>query len=156
MPAELHNRSRFWIDKAKQHPKTINPQSNTSVQHTLMTVFWRRIYGEEGFCKIAVGRFFNEELRRANARHDDRQGADDQLALWPDAYRPLLKQIDRAEVYVPSRKEWVRLEPGEISRSNVKEAAEYLRQQGRETIRRGDWLDALAELMPEDDRLAAD
>src|SRR4051812_48976512 len=103
MAVEPLNRSRFYIDQARAHPKTTNPQSTGSVASTLMTVFWRRIYAEEGFCKFGMSRFFNEEIRKANARHDDKPTSDGQLDLWPEVYRPLLRRIDRSEVYVPSR-----------------------------------------------------
>jgi hypothetical protein len=71
----------------------------------------------------------------------------DQLAFWPAALRPLVKDIDRARVFVPARGEFVMLNPKAISKEEVSESGDYLIAKGEDCIRVGKRLKELARRM---------
>jgi hypothetical protein len=80
---------------------------------------------------------------------DDDSGkvTSDQLALWPRGHhRTLVENIGRRRVYVPSRGEFLELEPTQISPIEAKEAGKFLHVQAGEMRRRGDFLIELGDL----------
>jgi hypothetical protein len=70
-----------------------------------------------------------------------------QLAFWPKHLRSVVEDINRARVFVPSRKEFVLLSPECITPKEVDDAGEYLIAKGEDCIRVGTQLTDLAERM---------
>jgi hypothetical protein len=69
-----------------------------------------------------------------------------QLDMWSPRHRALVKEIDRAAVYVPSREEFVPLVPDDISPIETSEAGQYLVEFGEDCVRAGTQLLRLARL----------
>lgn len=63
-----------------------------------------------------------------------------QLELWPDALQPVIGNIRRSRVYVPSVGEHVDLAPDKITRAQAMEAGRYLIKLGHETTNEGQLL----------------
>lgn len=96
---------------------------------------------------IAIG--LNKEIREflKQEREDTSPSSADQVDMWPEALRPLIRDIDRERVYVPSLGNFVRIIPDEISSQQAEEAGEYLVVKGTETIRVGKLLIRLARML---------
>ena len=72
----------------------------------------------------------------------------EQLTLqWPEHVRQIVADIDRDMLYVPSRDEYVPLLPGEIAKSELREAAAHLRAHGEDTLRVAGLIDRLADVV---------
>ena len=69
-----------------------------------------------------------------------------QIEMWTNECRTMILDINRARVYVPSRKEYVDLEPGSITQDQALEAGEYLKTKGEDCIRVGTQLIELSKL----------
>jgi hypothetical protein len=65
---------------------------------------------------------------------------DEQLDLWPESARRLVQAIDRVGVFVPSAKQYLKLEPDSITPEQVEEAGHYLITHGQDSMRRGERL----------------
>jgi hypothetical protein len=60
----------------------------------------------------------------------------EQLTMqWPVKVRPIIEQIDRDALFVPSRDEYVPLLPDHISKPELAEAAEHLEAHAEDTMR---------------------
>lgn len=71
----------------------------------------------------------------------------EQLVLrWPEHVQPIVDQIERDALYVPSQDEYVPLQPG-ITRSQLREAAAHLRAHGEDTLRVAGLIDRLADVV---------
>ena len=71
----------------------------------------------------------------------------EQLTLrWPEHIRPIVEQIERDALFVPSRDEFVPLQPG-ITKPELREAAAHLRSHGEDTLRVAGLIDRLADLI---------
>jgi hypothetical protein len=72
-----------------------------------------------------------------------------QLSMnWPARVRPIIEQIDRDALFVPSRDEYVPLEFGQISKPELTEAATYLRAHAADTIRIAELVERLVRELP--------
>lgn len=96
-----------------------------------------------------MGIGFNYETRLFLKGTDDEKNRERgvsqrQLNLWPEHLRAIVQDIDCARVYVPSIKEFVPVEPDQISKEQTNEAGEYLIKMGEETVRVGRQLVELA------------
>ncbi|MGC4026234.1 MAG: hypothetical protein QM744_14460 [Mesorhizobium sp.] len=73
--------------------------------------------------------------------------AESQIELWPTAeHRALVRDIGRARVHVPSKGEFVEVDPTKISRAELKEAGQFLKRQAADQDLRGDRCIELAGL----------
>lgn len=70
----------------------------------------------------------------------------EQLDLWPEDCRALIKLINQEGVYVPSRGDFVELVPDALTKKETTEAGQYLISKGRQCIQRGELLLRLAAL----------
>lgn len=126
-----------------------SPNSCPSISHVMLTPPFLRRIEREG-CQIhilALG--INSAVRTflKDGDAEERKGASPgQLDLWPRSHREIVREIDRAAVYVPSRKEFVPLEPSDISPAETNEAGLYLVSFGDDCIRAGRNLIRLARL----------
>ena len=125
------------------------PQSCPAISHVMLTdPFLRRL--ELDGCQLHIlGLGINAAVRAflKDGDGEERRGVSaGQLDLWPDKHRRIVQTIDRAAVYVPSRKEFLPLEPAEISPPQTREAGEYLVTFGEDCIRAGRDLIKLARL----------
>jgi hypothetical protein len=68
-----------------------------------------------------------------------------QVDMWHPSLRSIIKDIDRARVFVPSRGEFIPLIPECINRVEAHEAGTYLVGKGEECIRVGEQLIALSK-----------
>jgi hypothetical protein len=123
--------------KASDHPN-----SAPHVRHAMLRGrFYRRIDNDIEIKRRLLSGGLDVEIRKylkaiEEGVYEDRPGPD-QLALWPEDKREIIKDIDRTRVFVPSRNEFVDLLPDEISHDECVEAGEYLIQKGEETVRVG-------------------
>ena len=91
----------------------------------------------------------NVEIRRYVKEGDDTEEDDAtarQLELWPQRHRSMVADIDPARVYVPSRGEFVPLEPDTLTPEEAKEAGEFLIAKGQHCVRIGRRLVTLGEM----------
>jgi hypothetical protein len=90
----------------------------------------------------------NKEVREALKQYENGEKAlsREQLDLWPQAVRSIVHAIDRARVFVPSRADFIELQPELISAVEMREAGRYLIAHGEDAIRRGNLLIRLADL----------
>ena len=73
----------------------------------------------------------------------------EQLTMnWPVTLRPIVEQIDRDALFVPSRDEYVPLLYGQISKPELAEAAAYLRTHAEDTIRIAALVERLVRELP--------
>jgi hypothetical protein len=87
--------------------------------------------------------------KRARAEPDERSPVGEQLTMqWPVKVRPIIEQIDRDALFVPSRDEYVPLVFGEITKPELAEAAEYLRSHAADTIRVAALVERLVRDLP--------
>jgi hypothetical protein len=86
------------------------------------------------------GRRRDDPVKEAPARAE-------QLTLqWPEHIRPIVEQIDRDALYVPSLDEYVPLQPG-VGKDHLREAARHLRSHGEDTLRVAGLVDRLADML---------
>lgn len=111
--------------------------------------FQRKLAGVRGLRMHLMSIGLNTEIRAYLKRNPDEGDGitQDQLGFWPGSLRPIIKEIDRARVFVPSRGEFVMLDPKAINSQEVKEAGEYLVAKGEDCIRVGELLKDLAKRM---------
>jgi hypothetical protein len=85
--------------------------------------------------------------RRRDETSQEKTPPPEQLTLqWPEHIRPIVEQIDRDALYVPSLDEYVPLQPG-VSKDHLREAARHLRAHGEDTLRVAGLVDRLADLV---------
>lgn len=126
------------------------PNSVPVVAHKLLTrPYLRKLSGIRGLRVHLFAEALNAEIRRYfKADTDEGDGVSpDQLEMWPAQLHVLIKEIDRARVFVPSRGEFVLLAPDVITASEAKAAGDYLIMKGRDCIFRGNKLITLSERM---------
>jgi hypothetical protein len=86
---------------------------------------------------------------RAESAGTERPSAGEQLTMkWPVSVRPLIEQIDRDALFVPSRDEYVPLLYGQITKPELTEAAGHLRTHAEDTIRIADLVERLVRELP--------
>jgi hypothetical protein len=86
---------------------------------------------------------------RAEASGSERPSPGEQFTMnWPASVRPLIEQIDRDALFVPSRDEYVPLLYGQITKPELAEAAEHLRVHAKDTIRIADLVERLVRELP--------
>lgn len=86
-------------------------------------------------------------LKKSNDDEAEDEIAETQLGFWPSqAARALVADIGVAKVWVPSRNEFVKVQPASLSRTEAIEAGNYLIDKGKSTIRRGKNLVRLSRL----------
>lgn len=135
--------------------KAVHPNSVSSVKHSMMSDrSMKRILGDIEVRNQIVARGIEMAIRgylKEEPNGDiETAGDEQQFEMWADEMRVLVKDIDKARLFVPSRGdrgEFVSLIPGEISKAEVKEAGEALVKKGEDTVRRGRNCIALADLM---------
>ncbi len=140
---------REMINQARL--KCSAPNSVPAISHVMLgRPFQRKLARIRGLRTHLLSLALATEIRRY-LKNDTDEGdgvTRDQLEFWPATLRPLIKEIDRARVFVPSRGEFVMLDPTAISASEVKEAGDYLISKGEDCIRIGGALNRLASRMP--------
>lgn len=94
---------------------------------------------------LRVGAFI-KQLRKAIDDHDSAPASEPMLALWPESVRALVKDIDRAAVFVPSVGEFVDMLPDEITPAQADEAAAHLENHAEDAMRRATLLRQLARI----------
>jgi hypothetical protein len=70
---------------------------------------------------------------------------EEQIEMWADHLRPLIRDIDRLRVFIPSLGEFVALEPDALSKEQISEAGAYLVGKGQDCIRVGNQLIKLSQ-----------
>jgi hypothetical protein len=86
---------------------------------------------------------------RAEASGSERPSPGEQFTMnWPAGVRPIIDQIDRDALFVPSRDEYVPLAYGQISKPELTEAAGHLRAHANDTIRIADLVERLVRELP--------
>jgi uncharacterized membrane protein len=87
--------------------------------------------------------------KRPRAEANERPVAGEQLSMnWPASVRPIIEQIDRDALFVPSRDEYVPLLFGQITKPELTEAAGHLREHAKDTIRIADLVERLVRELP--------
>jgi hypothetical protein len=87
--------------------------------------------------------------KRERANPHERSVGEEQLTMaWPLALRPLIEQIDRDALFVPSRDEYVPLQFGLITKPELVEAGAYLRAHAADTIRIAVLVERLVRELP--------
>lgn len=140
------DRLRILINEARLSAD--DPNSSPSIAHNMLAKFRGRIK-KEGLEERLIAIGLNKEIREflKQEREDTSPSSADQVDMWPEALRPLIRDIDRERVYVPSLGNFVRIIPDEISSQQAEEAGEYLVVKGTETIRVGKLLIRLARML---------
>ena len=131
--------------------KCDEPNSVPAINHVMIgRPFLRRISKVRGLRMHLISYAIAAEIRRF-LKNDTDEGDDgstaSQLTLWPTRLQPFVKEINRARVFVPSRGEFVLLQPKEISKAEVSEAGDYLIAKGEDCIRVGRELVQLSNRM---------
>lgn len=87
--------------------------------------------------------------KRPKAEGSERPSAGEQFTMnWPVAVRPIIEEIDRDALFVPSRDEYVPLQYGQITKPELREAAQYLHTHAAETTRIAKLVERLARELP--------
>jgi hypothetical protein len=148
--AQPRDRARDLVRAARSQAR--NPNSAPSIREVLLTSLWAEVEGDSVALKFFASLGFDAAIRDLLKKYQtETGGADDarqlQLSLYLPKLRPLVEQIDRDRVYVPSVGEFVELVPDAITVPQMREAGHYLIGQGQDTIRRGNLLLRLADEM---------
>lgn len=147
----VHERLRGLIREARE--SCVRPDSAPALVHHVMEACWPRIEGDSAMNKLLAARGLNPEIRTVLKSYDSLQdeGAvsmrDRQIDLWPNSAHDLLRKIDRAAIFVPSRDDFVELVPDALSVDEVREGGLYLIAKGQDCVRRGENLVHLALLI---------
>lgn len=128
------------------------PNSAREIRHVMMGPSFKRDWqGDKQLSDHLLGYALGQKIDTylKHQRNGDEGGGltEAQLDLWPDAQRSLIKDIDRARVFVPSRMEYVPVTPECLSAADAKEAGSHLIKHGEDSIRVGQMLLQLAESM---------
>lgn len=111
----------------------------------------RKIDGDKemkvGLLAEGLNKAVRDYLKMPTAAEDATDDAvtEAQLSLWPSTDRKVVVDIGRAAVFVPSRSEFLPLDPSTISRAEAFEAGHYLIRLAQDTKRRGELILLLAE-----------
>lgn len=148
---KVKSRLRSALDSMINEARVIcaNPNSQPAVTQQLMTrPFLKRIARTRGLRMYLLAAGIADEIRRYLKRTPEDDGiTPDQLDLWAANLRPIIQDIDRARVFVPSIGEYVLLDPAHINSAQTKEAGAYLIAKGQDCIRVGTQLLSLAQEM---------
>jgi hypothetical protein len=126
-----------------------HPNSSPALSHLMMTKpFLKRIMRMRGVWMHLLAYGLNSEIRRfLKGDEADGDGSTvDQLDLWPAHLRAVVADIDRARVFVPSRGEYVSLEPTAITIDETQEAGDFLIVKGQNCVRIGTQLVELSKI----------
>jgi hypothetical protein len=141
-----HEALRALINEARVECE--NPNSSSAIGQLMLTrPFLRKLVKSDvRMHLLAAG--LNLEIRRyLKADADDEEGVTlDQLELWPRRHQNIVRDIGRARVYVPSRGEFVPLEPKALTPQEAKAAGQYLISRGEDYTRVGTRLVQLSKL----------
>ena len=142
----LHEALRAIINEARLECE--NGNSSSAISQLMLTKPFLRKLAKNGVRMHLLAAGLNSGIRRhLKADTDDEDGVTlDQLELWPQRHQNIVRDIGRARVYVPSRGEFVSLEPKALTPVEAKEAGEYLISRGTDYIRVGTQLVQLAKL----------
>jgi hypothetical protein len=135
-----------------------HPNSSPAVSQLMMTKpFLKKIMRKRGVWLHLLTSGLNSEIRRFLKGNDEDgdEATVDQLDLWPAHLRVTVEDIGRARVYVPTRGEYVPLDPTAITIDETKEAGDFLIAKGQNTLRIGTQLVELAKLRGRDRAPAA-
>jgi hypothetical protein len=94
----------------------------------------------------AVERYFKRRGEASDEASEARVQTEQLSMEWPEQARPIIEQIDRASLYIPSVDEYVPLQPG-ITKPELREAATHLRAHGEDTLRIANLVDRLADVL---------
>jgi hypothetical protein len=87
--------------------------------------------------------------KRTREEPSERSSGGEQLTMnWPVQLRPIIEQIDRDALFVPSRDEYVPLLYGQITKPELAEAAGYLRSHAADTMRIASLVERLVRELP--------
>jgi hypothetical protein len=96
----------------------------------------------------ALNKLVRDDVKRSAESDDRAEGLRaGQMEMFPPHARATVEQIGRAEVFVPSRDEFVPLQPGHMTPQEMDEAGKYLIAHGDDCIRRGRALRRLSRIM---------
>ncbi len=142
----LHEALRAVINEARLECE--NGNSTTAISQLMLTKPFLRKLVKNGVRMHLLAAGLNSEIRRhLKADTDDEDGVTlDQLELWPQQHQNIVRDIGRARIYVPSRGEFVFLEPKALTPKEAKEAGRYLIAKGNDCIRVGTRLVQLSQL----------
>ncbi|MDX0855145.1 hypothetical protein GOL78_10915 [Sinorhizobium medicae] len=121
------------------------------VGHMAFGKTWKQIKADEDLLRHLARIGIDKEVRSFLKEGEEGYGGGDtiteeQLDLWPKSLQPLIRDIGRSAVHVPSRGEFVELAPDEITPSECKEAGNFLVQQAVDMDQRGRRLIELGDL----------
>lgn len=103
----------------------------------------------------ALNKLIRDELKRSAESADHAEGLRaEQMEMFPPDARATVEQIDRGEVFVPSRNAFVPLLPSHLQPQEIDEAGKYLIDHGGDCIRRGGLLRRLSRIMQTDRKAA--
>jgi hypothetical protein len=143
-----NERARALIAEARKN--VFNPDSAPALVNHLVNAQRAALAEDAEVADLVTSVGWNKIVRDTLARHNaadaDGPAIKEQLALWADTERAIVERINRARVYVPSRREHVELIPDALNAKEIAEAGAYLIALGEDTIRRGRDLRQLAEL----------
>jgi len=151
MSERLHERVRELVREARA--AAADPDSVRSVQSALLSGFMGAIEADPDvhrlFIATAANRFVRDVLKLFRMELDQTaaQARAAQLSLWPAEARGIVEQIDRERVFVPSREQFVELVPDALTIAEIREAGQHLIQMGQDTMRRGQVLLRLADMV---------
>lgn len=128
--AAIINEARLMVE---------DPESSTQVTHMLLTKPWLRRLARAG-CRMQLlsAGILLKVGQHLKTNRDD--ATEQQYELWPQAHRSLVRDINRARVYVPSAAQYVPLDPAHITPRQTTEAGQYLVDKGQDCIRVGNLL----------------
>jgi len=146
-----HSRLRDFIREARNISQ--NPDNAPAIATVLLgESMWPGVKSDEEVLRILAAGGVNASIRAYLARFgsndtaESRESRDRQLELWSFDAKELVQQINRERVWVPSRDEFVELVPDALNADEIREAGRYLIAHGKDCIRRGEMLIALADL----------
>jgi len=141
-------RIRSLIHEARN--ECSEPNSQPAITRRIIT--FKRFLGEietdRGMLMHLLARGLEQEVRfvlkKTNDESDHHGCTDQQIEMWPETLRQLVKDINRARVFVPSLGEFIELEPEALTRDQINEAGAYLIGKGHDCIRVGNALVTLS------------
>lgn len=152
------NRLRGMVAEARL--ASGRPGSVPAVVQATLTMFRDVICADADLLDALIAEALNPIIRALIKTHgsaDDRpsEALSRQLDMWAEEARALVEQIGRESVFVPSRGEFVHVEPDAMTAAEMQEAGQYLIGHGDDCIRRGRSLIRLASLIRDLDELEA-
>ncbi len=149
MSTSVIDRLRSFINKARL--TSAHPNSCPDLIHSMMSPkFKRAIIADAEVHDRLVAEGLSKAIREYlhfTLNGDMGDLTKEQLDLWSEKLRPIVADIERARVYVPSRMEFVPVTPECLSKAEAAEAGDFLVRKGEESIRVGRRLIQLADMM---------